>query len=78
MMQISTDDLLEHVDSRYTLIVMVSKRARQLVDGSEPLIETDSKKPVTIAVEEIAAGEVIYERVEEELETEELEELKEA
>lgn len=77
MMQISTDDLLEHVDSRYTLIVMVSKRARQLVDGSEPLIETDSKKPVTIAVEEISAGEVTYERVEE-LETEELEQLKEA
>ena len=62
MMQTSTDDLLELVDSRYTLITMVSKRARQIVEGSEPLIETDSKKPVTIAVQEVAAGEVVYSR----------------
>ena len=58
----TTDDLLKLVDSRYTLVTMASKRARQIVEGSEPLVVTDSKKPVTIAIEEIAAGEVTYSR----------------
>ena len=62
MMQDSTDELLKDVDSRYTLITMASKRARQLVDGSEALVETENKKPVTIAVEEITAGEVTFTR----------------
>lgn len=62
MLNQSTDELLEKVDSRYTLVTIVSKRARQIVEGSEPLIETTSTKPVTIAVEEVAAGEVTYTR----------------
>ncbi len=62
MMNQSTDDLLKIVDSRYTLVSMVSKRARQIVAGRDPLIETESVKPVTIAVEEIGAGEVTYSR----------------
>lgn len=61
----STDDLLKLVDSRYTLVAMTSKRARQIVEGSEPLVETQSTKPVTIAIEEIAVGEVTYSRSEE-------------
>lgn len=65
MIGTSTDELLTLVDSRYTLVAMTSKRARQIVDGSEPLIETESTKPVTIAIEEIAAGEVVYSRSEE-------------
>lgn len=62
MLNHSTDDLLQTVDSRYTLVTVVSKRARQIVEGSAPLIETTSTKPVTIAVEEVAAGEVTYSR----------------
>ncbi|MFT8038233.1 DNA-directed RNA polymerase subunit omega, partial [Salmonella enterica subsp. enterica serovar Enteritidis] len=37
-----------------------SKRARQLIDNAEPLIETDSKKPVTIAIEEALDGKITY------------------
>ena len=62
MMQDLTDKLVDDIDSRYTLIVMASKRARQIVDGSEPLIETESLKPVSIATEEIGAGEVTFTR----------------
>ncbi|AFS78695.1 DNA-directed RNA polymerase subunit omega [Gottschalkia acidurici 9a] len=76
MLYPSTDDLLKKVDSRYTLVVMVSKRSRQLVDGVDPLVNTKSIKPVTIAVEEIAAGEVTYFRPEEAMD-EAIEEAKE-
>lgn len=54
--------LLEKVDSKYTLVVAVSKRARQLVDGQPKLTKVTSNKPVTVAVNEIAEGKVIYER----------------
>jgi len=46
------------VDSRYTLVVMAAKRAKQLKEGAPKLIETSSTNPLTIALEEIAAGKV--------------------
>ncbi|MDF2839646.1 MAG: DNA-directed polymerase subunit omega [Clostridia bacterium] len=54
--------LLEKVDSKYTLVVAVSKRARQIVDGQPKLTKTASNKPVTVAVNEIAEGKVSYVR----------------
>lgn len=54
--------LLERVDSKYTLVVAVSKRARQLVDGQPRLTKVDSNKPVTIAINEISEGKIVYER----------------
>ena len=54
--------LLERVDSKYTLVVAVSKRARQLVDGQPRLTKVDSNKPVTVAINEIAEGKILYER----------------
>jgi len=55
-------DLLEKVDSKYTLVVAVAKRARQIVDGQPKLTKTTSNKPVTVAVNEIAEGRIGYER----------------
>lgn len=43
---------------RYTAIVAVSQRARQLIDGAAPVIECRSIKPVTIAIEELKAGKI--------------------
>ena len=54
--------LQEKVDSKYTLVVAVSKRARQLVDGEQALVKVSSVKPVTVAVHEIAEGRITYER----------------
>lgn len=54
--------LLEKVDSKYTLVVAVSKRARQLVDGQPKLTKVDSNKPVTIAINEINDNKIVYER----------------
>ena len=59
------NELLSKVDCRYTLAVQTAKRARQLIAGDTPLIETNSKKPVTIAVEEIYADKLTYERLRE-------------
>lgn len=47
-------------ESRYTLVMIAAKRARQLVEGSEPMISSNASKPVTIALDEIAAGKVQY------------------
>ena len=55
-------DLLDKVDCRYTLVVEVSKRARQLVGGVLPLIDTREVKAVCVAVEEVNRGLIAYER----------------
>lgn len=47
--------------SRYTLVAMAAKRARQLLDGAPPLVAVDSNKPVTIALHEIAQGRLVCE-----------------
>lgn len=62
MINPSLNTLVEKVDSKYTLVVLAAKRARSITDGQQPLVESKSNKPVTIALEEIAQGEITYER----------------
>jgi DNA-directed RNA polymerase subunit omega len=64
------DTLLEHVDSRYALVIVAAKRARQInnyhhqlgegtfEDFPPPLVESRSKNYLTIALEEIANGKI--------------------
>ena len=56
--------LLEKADCRYTLVVEVSKRARQLMDGIPALIDTKDKEnmPVSIAIDEVKLGLISYDR----------------
>lgn len=63
MLNPSFKELSEKGDSRYTLSILVAKRARKIVDGSKPLVETESRKPVSIALEEVLEGKITYERV---------------
>lgn len=49
-------DKLETWGSKYSLVVLAAKRAKQLKSGAPPLIQTTSRNPLTIALEEIAAG----------------------
>ncbi|MDI3508739.1 MAG: DNA-directed polymerase subunit omega [Clostridiales bacterium] len=57
-------DLLSRVDSKYALVVMVAKRARQLAEGEPKLVsDIPSNNPVTIAACEIAQGKITYERI---------------
>ncbi|MEG1255252.1 DNA-directed RNA polymerase subunit omega [Clostridium sp.] len=48
--------LLEKVDNRYSLVVATSRRARQLIEGAEPLIPGTEGKPLTIAIQEVEEG----------------------
>ena len=59
-------ELLEHSDSRYTLVVEASKRGRQIVGGMPALIDNTGMKPLKTAVEEINRGLIAFERVNEE------------
>jgi DNA-directed RNA polymerase subunit omega len=54
--------LLSKVDSKYTLVVAVAKRARQIIDGQPKLTKVESNKPVTIAINEINEDKITYER----------------
>ncbi len=54
--------LIKKADSSYTLVEMVAKRARQLVDGAQPLIEGSEKKPIAAAIEEIQRGLITFHR----------------
>ena len=58
-------ELLEKVDCRYTLAVEAAKRAREIIGGSLPLIDTKETKPLSIAIEEINRRLITYSRVEE-------------
>ena len=53
------EKLLKKVSSRYILTILAAKRARQLVNGAQPLAESDTPNYVTNACEEIAAGKVV-------------------
>ena len=51
--------LLKHVvDNRYTLVIMVSKRARQIAAGSKPLTSKEEPSPVSYAADELEEGKV--------------------
>jgi len=58
-------ELLEKVDCRYTLAVEAAKRAREIIGGAQPLIETKEVKPLSIAIEEINRGLITYTREQE-------------
>lgn len=51
-------ELLKKTENRFELVTITSKRARQISAGSEKLVKSDDKSPVTIAAQEIAEGKV--------------------
>ncbi len=65
MARVTVEDCLEHVDNRFNLVLLASKRARQLEHGVEPLVPWDNDKPTVVALREIAAGLITPETVEE-------------
>jgi DNA-directed RNA polymerase subunit omega len=60
------DGLLEHVDSKFTLVNVVTKRAKQLNNGAPALTDdANPNKPVSTAFDEVALGKIPYRRVKE-------------
>jgi DNA-directed RNA polymerase subunit omega len=60
MARITVEDCLEVVDNRFELVMMAAKRARQLANGVEPLIDNHESgdKPTVLALREIAARKI--------------------
>ena len=46
------------IQSRYSLVIATSKRARQIIDGSQPYVNGKGKKPLSVAIEELYKGKV--------------------
>ena len=53
MLYPSINEIRKKVDSRYTLVILAAKRARDLVDGKPPLVDCKVNRPVSIAAREI-------------------------
>lgn len=47
------ESLMKKVDSKYTLVTLAAKRARELTDGDAPFVEVKTNKVVSIAMDEI-------------------------
>lgn len=57
MARVTVEDCLTYVDNRFELVMVASKRARQIATGGkEPLVKEDSDKPTVIALREIEEG----------------------
>ena len=55
----TTAELLEKTgDSKFKLVIVTARRARQIAEGAEKLVDTKEQAPVTIAAEELAEGKV--------------------
>lgn len=65
MINPSIVELLKRVEDRYSLVLLSSKRARQIIDGAETFADVESNKPLTIAINEINEGFVNYKNLEE-------------
>lgn len=60
MIKPALEDLMPKVDSRYTLVVMTARRARQVMNAYQKRGDSWAEKPVTRAMKEIAADQVGY------------------
>jgi len=56
MARVTVEDCLENVKNRFELVLISSKRARQISQGAEPLVELENDKPTVVALREIADG----------------------
>lgn len=62
MARVTVEDALPHVDNRFALVLLASKRARQLMAGARCLVEHSKNKPCVLALRETATGHVRFDR----------------
>lgn len=77
MARLTVEDCLHNLDNRYDLVILASKRARQIVFGAEPFVKEDKDKPTVIALREIAEGHITPDNVDEIGKTSHVEEIEE-
>lgn len=56
MARVTVEDCLDNVDNRFQLVLVATKRARQLANGVQPLLPWENDKPTIVALREIADG----------------------
>jgi DNA-directed RNA polymerase subunit omega len=56
MARITVEDCLDHVDNRFELVLVATRRARQLMNGAEPKLPMENDKATVLALREIADG----------------------
>ena len=77
MARVTVEDCLDKVDNRFQLVLVATKRARQLAKGVEPFLAWENDKPTVVALREIEEGYVTSQILDEipEQETDAIEEL---
>ncbi len=60
MARITVEDCLTKVNNRFSLVMLVSKRAKQIMKGSRALVSAKDNKAIVMALREVAAGKVWY------------------
>ena len=58
MARVTVEDCLKNVENRFQLVLVATKRARQLANGVEPFVEWENDKPTIVALREIAVGKI--------------------
>ena len=67
MARLTVEDCLENVDNRFELVLVASRRARQIAMGADPLVPLDNDKPTVLALREIAENLINSDTLEEEV-----------
>jgi len=65
MARITVEDCLQNVDNLFDLVLLASKRSRQLANGAEARVEWENDKPTVVALREIAEGQVTIDLLDE-------------
>jgi len=66
MARVTVEDCLEHVENRFELVLLATRRARQMRRfGFEPMVAEENDKPTVLALREIAAGLISHEMLDE-------------
>ncbi len=62
MARVTVEDALPHVDNRFALVLLASKRARQIMAGARAMVDHSKNKPCVLSLREIATGRVKFDR----------------
>ena len=78
MARVTVEDCLHHVENRFELVLVSTKRARQLaIGGKQPMVTEDNDKPTVLALREIAEGSITSSILEESTDAEFMDEQEE-
>ena len=62
MARVTVEDCRDHVDNRFALSLLAARRARQIARGARPVVDVVKNKPAVLALREVAANKVRFDR----------------